>query len=116
MINTSGDCGLLDTKDCGYCVSTDTIAAGDEKKPFVRACITSKWKSGEPEDGEWLGPNMKDSKGRGVDYYCQKKKNKKYVQINLKIVVVEECKWCFMCTVSSNRKTNSSKNKDQMVV
>ena len=34
LINTSGDCGLLDTKDCGYCVSTDTIAAGDEKETF----------------------------------------------------------------------------------
>ncbi len=77
LINTAGDCTLLATNDCGYCVSTDTIAAGDGKKPFVHACITSKWKSGEPEDGEWLGPNMKDSKGRGVDYYCQKKKEQK---------------------------------------
>ena len=77
LVNTTSDCTLLATNDCGYCVTTDTIAAGDGKKPFVHACITSKWKSGEPEDGEWLGPNMKDNKGRGVDYYCQKKKEQK---------------------------------------
>lgn len=77
LINTADDCSLLKDADCGYCVSTNTIAAGDKNGPYVGGCITADWKKGQPEDGEWLAPTMKDKQGRGVDYYCRKKKEQK---------------------------------------
>ena len=42
MINTSGDCGLTVTNNCGYCVSTDTIAAGDKKNPFENILVIAE--------------------------------------------------------------------------
>lgn len=62
LINETNDCDKITGNDCGYCVSTNIISAGNSKGSYADVC---------PGDNNWIAP------GPQTAYYCKKRKEQK---------------------------------------